>query len=80
MSIVFALIVIMLTIKVRIVNGPLMWIGKHLFPIYIYMRLPMIVMNQKAPALVGTYPAVFILIALAVTLLIARCYKYWEIK
>ena len=80
MSIVFALIMIMLTIKVRIANGPLMWIGKHLFPIYIYMRLPMIVMEQKTPTLVGTYPAVFILIALAVTLLIARCYKYWEIK
>ena len=79
-SLLFALLIIILTCKVSINNSPLCWVGKHLFPIYIYMRLPMIFMEEKTPALVGTYPAVFVLIALAVTLLIARCYKYWEIR
>ena len=76
----FVMTVVMVTMKVGIGNAPLRWAGSHLFPIFIYMRLPMLVMEQKTPALVGTYPAVFILIALAVTLLIARCYKYVEIK
>ena len=40
----------------------------------------MIFMQHETPALVGTYPAVFVLIAFAVTLLIARCYKYFEIR
>ena len=79
-SILFALLVVMLTLKVRINNQPLRWVGVHLFPIYIYMRLPMIFMENKTPALVGAYPALFVVIALAVTLLIARCYKYFEIR
>ena len=44
------------------------------------MRLPMIFMETKIPTLVGNYPALFILISLAVTLVIAHFYKYWEIK
>ena len=79
-SMLFAILVVVLTLKVRINNQPLRWVGTHLFPIYIYMRLPMIVMENKTPALVGTYPALFILISLAVTLLIAWAYKYWEIR
>ena len=80
MSIVFGLMMIALTMKVRINNSVLKWFGRHLFPVYIYMRLPMIVMESKTPLLASTYPALFILIALAVTVLIAYLYKNWEIK
>lgn len=77
---IFAMIVVMVTMKVGICNPFLIWAGTHLFPIFIYMRLPMIFMQSQTPTLVGTYPALFILISLAVTLLIARAYKYFEIK
>ena len=79
-SMLFALLVVMLTLKVRINNQPLRWVGTHLFPIYIYMRLPMIFMEHKIPSMVGTYPALFILTSLAVTLLIAHFYKHWKIR
>lgn len=79
-SMLFAILVVVLTLKVRISNQPLRWVGTHLFPIYIYMRLPMIFMENKMPALVGTYPALFILISLAVTLLIAWAYRFSEIR
>lgn len=77
---IFAMIVVMLTMKVGIANPFLTWAGTHLFPIFIYMRLPMIFLQSQTPILVGTYPALFILISLTVTLLIARAYKYWEIR
>ena len=79
-SILFAMMLVILTLKVRICNQPLLWAGMHLFPIYIYMRLPMVVMKNKAPEFVGTYPALFILVSLVLTVLIARVYKHWEIK
>ena len=80
MSMVFALLMLALTMKVRINNRILIWFGKMLFPVYIYMRLPMLVMKHETPAFVGTYPAAFILISLAVTVGIACCYRHWEIK
>ncbi len=76
----FALLIVILTLKVSINNQPLRWLGTHLFPIYIYMRLPMILMQQKVPGLVDSYPALYIVICLAVTLIIAYHYKFWEIK
>lgn len=79
-SMAFAIMVVILTLKVRINNRLLVWAGVHLFPIYIYMRLPMLFMEHQAPQFVGTYPVLFIIISLAITLMIARCYKYWEIK
>lgn len=79
-SMLFAVMVVVLSLKLRINNPPLRWAGTHLFPIYIYMRLPMLFWEIKTPALVGTYPVLFILISLAVTLLIAWAYRYWEIR
>lgn len=77
---IFAMIVVMVTMKASIGNPFLSWTGTHLFPIFIYMRLPMIFMQHQTPALVGTFPALFILISLAVTLLIARVYRFFEIR
>ena len=52
MSIVFALLMLSLTLKARINNKVLIWFGRMLFPVYIYMRLPMLVKEHKAPELV----------------------------
>ena len=54
--------------------------GEHLFPIYIYMRLPMIVLENKLPVMIDVWPALFIVISLVVTLVIAHFYRYWQIK
>ena len=80
LSVVFAMLVILLTMKVKIGNPPLQWVGEHLFPIYIYMRLPMIILENKQPWIIDSQPALFILISLVVTLVIAHFYRLWQIK
>lgn len=80
LSITFGLLVVMLTMKVGIGNGALQWLGVHLFPIYIYMRIPMMIMVQWQPGMVTAYPAAFVAVSLVVTLLIAWLYRYWQIR
>lgn len=80
LSIVFAFVVLMITMKFSIGNRVLEWFGKNLFPIYIYMRLPMIIIEQKNPEMIAAQPSLFIVISLAVTVLIASVYKYWQIR
>lgn len=79
MGIAFALLFVMLSMKVDMNNKPLQWLGRHLFPIYIYMRLPMILMDCKTPAIVIHYPALFVTLSFIVTIIIARYYKHWKI-
>ena len=80
LSTVFAMLVVLLTMKASINNLPLRWVGQHLFPIYIYMRIPMIILENEQPVLIANYPAIYIIICLVVTLVIARFYKHWQIK
>lgn len=80
MSSVFTLLIVVLTMKVGIGNNVLECFGKNLFPIYIYMRIPMIIMHSRCPELIAWSPALFILISLAITMLITRCYRYWQIR
>lgn len=49
-SIAFAAIVVMATMKISIDSALLRWSGEHLFPIYIYQRIPMIVFSTLFPA------------------------------
>lgn len=80
LSIVFAFLVLMITLKCSVGNPILEWFGKNLFPVYIYMRLPMMVIEHKYPELIAVQPAVFIMISLVVTVLIASFYKFWRIR
>ena len=79
-SITFALLIVVLTMKVGFNNKPLRWLGRNLFPIYIYMRIPMIILVERQSAFVLAQPAAFIIVSLAVTLLIAGLYRYWRIR
>ncbi len=47
----FVLFVVMATMKVRLDFRPLRWCGAALFWIYVYQRLPMIVLSEKFPRL-----------------------------
>ena len=44
-SIAFAAIVVMATMKISVDSVLLKWSGEHLFPLYIYQRIPMIVFS-----------------------------------
>lgn len=48
-SIAFAAIVVIATMKISVNSIILRWSGEHLFPIYVYQRIPMIVMFAFDP-------------------------------
>lgn len=80
-SICFALIMVMLSMKIIVGNAFLHWCGDHLFPLYIYKRIPMIVMYEcLGPNFVKGNALLFVLVALAVTCLVAHFYRYWKIQ
>ncbi len=80
-SVCFAFIVIMLSMKVVVGNAFLNWCGTNLFPLYIYQRIPMIVMYDLiGTGFVSSYPELFVFLALLITAIIAYFYKYWRIS
>lgn len=79
-SILFAVIVIMITMKVGVDNNCLRWFGKNLFPVYIYMRLPMMFFEHKYPEMIASAPTMFVALSLLVTVAIAYFYHYWQVK
>lgn len=79
-SIFFALLIVMLTMKVRIGNTTLYWLGANLFPLYIYQRIPMIMIREiQGEAWLSSYPYLFVIITLVGAIVITLFYKYWRI-
>lgn len=80
-AILFAGIVVMLTMKIRIGSRALRWFGKNLFPIYIYQRLPMILLVEIAGgAFLQNHYYLYIVSSMAITIGIAFLYPYISIK
>ena len=78
---VFCLLVVMLTMKIKVNNAVLIWSGKNLFPIYIYQCIPMIILSSICGgAFVSSYPVLYTFACLLITLLFAHFYKYWAVK
>lgn len=81
-SIVFALLIVILTMKIRVGNQLLYWCGFSLFPLYIYQRLPMIGLRRIAgDEWVCGHPNIFIGACFVLAVGIALLYnKYFRIK
>jgi membrane-bound acyltransferase YfiQ involved in biofilm formation len=80
-SLVFALLIILLTMKLKTGNAFLYWSGIHLFPLYIYQRIPMIAIRELAgKSWVCSYPYLYIILCFLITLLIVLGYKHWQVK
>ena len=80
-SIVFALLVVHLSLKMSIGNRFLRWAGGCLFPIYIYQRLPMIACRKIAGTdWICSNPYLFIVLCAFITGGIAFLYKNWQIN
>ena len=80
-SICFAFFILMLSMKVVVSNPFLKWCGVHLFPLYIYQRLPMIAMSKcLGDDFVLNHVLVFVMIALVISCVIAYFYRYWQIR
>ena len=80
-SLLFAFIVVMLTMKIYVGNKFLLWCGANLFPIYIYQRIPMISVRYIAgDDWVSSHAFLYITICLIVTFFISYQYKYWKVE
>jgi hypothetical protein len=79
-SIVFAWLIILLTMKIRISNKIIIWLGVNLFPLYIYQRIPMIVLFEINDGLfVRSNVLAYIFICMLSTCFFGYFYKYWQI-
>ena len=79
-SVMFAVLVVAITMRVRVENRVLVWLGVNLFPIYIYQRVPMMVTAELFPSFVASQAVLFCVICFAVTVAIACAYKYIKIS
>lgn len=80
-SVLFCAMVVLLTMKFNIESKFLVWCGKNLFPIYIYQRIPMIILASVSNGeFIANYPVVYTGCCLMVTMLIAYLYKYWAVR
>ena len=80
-AVTFATTVVILSMKIRVGNAALIWAGVHLFPLYIYQRLPMIVVSRFLDGnLVGIGMWAYILICVLVTCVFGFIYRFFAIK
>lgn len=69
LSLLFTLVVVLVTMKVKIGNPILAFLGKHLFRIYILQRIPFMVLKDAG---LNTY--LFFALSLITTMMIAVLY------
>lgn len=80
LSISFAILLVLITMKVQIYNNTLVWLGANLFPLYIYQRLPMIGLKEFAGNDWICHNAyLYIVLCLTITFLISYFYKFWKL-
>ena len=80
-SIIFALLVVSITMKIKIDNVALVWLGENLFSLYIYQRLPMIFINSVVGAdWICEHAYFYVIICLVITLAISYLYRNWRIS
>ena len=80
-SLVFATVMVLLLMKVKVGNPALNWLGKNLFPLYIYQRLPMILLVHFDPyGITAGYQVLFVALSIALTLLLVPLVNKIQIK
>ena len=72
-TLIFALTIVLLTRKIQITNVVVEWMGRNLFPLYIFQRLPMMLLDRVEFMHNNSY--VFLGVAAISTLLITFIYN-----
>lgn len=78
-SVLFAVLILLITMRVKVQNAVLLWLGTNLFPLYIYQCLPMLIISETNPSFVASHAILFCAVCFAVTVLIAWVYRYLKI-
>lgn len=80
-SVCFAILLVMATMKVELHSPPLRWCGEHLFPLYIYQRIPMIVFSTLHPAAFQDWRSwLYCALSFCFTVFIASQYRRFHFK
>ena len=80
-SVLFCAMIMLLTMKFNIKNKFLVWCGMNLFPLYIYQRIPMIILSSvDNGSFVANHYIIYTTCCFLTTLCIAKFYKYWAVK
>lgn len=75
-AVFLSFIIVLMTFKVRLRSNVLAWSGRNLFPLYIYQRLPMVVLSTVCGgAFMNNHPYAYIVCSLIITVLIAFLYS-----
>lgn len=74
-GIFFALTTVLITMRIQIGNTALDWLGRNLFPLYIYQRLPMILFANLGISWLTSYSPVFVTLCFATTIGITQIYQ-----
>lgn len=74
-AVVFCSVVVLCTMKFKINNQMLLWCGRNLFPLYIYQRVPMIILSSiNDGAFAAGYPLLYTCICFIITMLVPFMY------
>lgn len=82
-AVVMCVLIILFTMRVPLRNSFLAWSGKNLFPIYIYQRMPMLILSEVTIGgitLLEYNLTLYLIICCISTLLIAYLHKYIRIN
>lgn len=81
LSICFALLVVLCTMKLKLGNPVTNWLGMNLFPLYIYQRLPMMCFrNALGDEFVRTNIFAYIIICASTTALLVHGFRFVQIR
>lgn len=69
----FCFIVVLITMKVKISNPVLIWMGNHLFEIYIFQRIPMTLLRYSS--ILVEHKCLFTALAIVLTMIIALVFR-----
>lgn len=76
-----AMTVVLLSMKFQVKSKSLVWLGKNLFPLYIYQRIGMIILSRiNGGEFIANSPYPYIVLCAMMTLLFGWTYKYIQIK
>lgn len=81
MGLIFAMLIVTITMRVKIGNPVLQWLGENLFPLYIYQRIPMMIMAAVLPTwMLTVHPILFVVFSFVLTIIIAYAYRFFRIS
>lgn len=72
MALVFAVFIVLLSMRISVCNGILQWFGKRVFGIYILQRIPMIILSHFG---MNDNPFLFSVACFALTIVIAEIFE-----